>query len=315
MASRRVFWLLFWHLGFLGYYKAYGIVVETDTKDVTANEFEEAFLSCKHNEGKETTRVEWKKITKTGVIFVYFKGSFVGDFKNRGEIVQSSIRIKNVTRKDSGKYRCEISASTEHGQQIGEVIVSLLVLVPPAPPACEVPSSAMTGTVVELRCKENNGVPASKYRWYRNGVLLPESPALQSIKKERLPYIMNATTGTLLFNSVSKNDTGEYYCEADNNVGQPQKCSVKRMQVDDLNVGGIIAAVVIVALIIASCGLGVYYAQKKGYFSTGRAKLQIVKRISSTPSHLLFKRNPPSEEHQMSICWSRISKGCLDSII
>ncbi|XP_053242507.1 junctional adhesion molecule B isoform X5 [Podarcis raffonei] len=216
MASRRVFWLLFWHLGFLGYYKAYGIVVETDTKDVTANEFEEAFLSCKHNEGKETTRVEWKKITKTGVTFVYFEGSFV---------------------------------------------------VPPAPPACEVPSSAMTGTVVELRCKENNGVPASKYRWYRNGLLLPESPALRSIKKERLPYTMNATTGTLLFNSVSKNDTGEYYCEADNKVGQPQKCSVKRMQVDDLNVGGIIAAVVIVALIIASCGLGVYYAQKKGYFS------------------------------------------------
>lgn len=38
----------------------------------------EAFLSCKHNEGKETTRVEWKKITKSGVTFVYFEGSFVG---------------------------------------------------------------------------------------------------------------------------------------------------------------------------------------------------------------------------------------------
>lgn len=37
---------------------------------------------------------------------------------------------------------------------------------------------------------------------------------------------------------------------------------------DDLNVSAIVAAVVIVALIIASCGLGVYYAQKKGYFSS-----------------------------------------------
>lgn len=37
---------------------------------------------------------------------------------------------------------------------------------------------------------------------------------------------------------------------------------------DDLNVSAIIASVVIVALIMASCGLGVYYAQKKGYFSS-----------------------------------------------
>lgn len=34
-----------------------------------------------------------------------------------------------------------------------------------------------------------------------------------------------------LFNPVSKNDTGEYYCEADNKIGQPQKCPVMRMQV------------------------------------------------------------------------------------
>lgn len=37
---------------------------------------------------------------------------------------------------------------------------------------------------------------------------------------------------------------------------------------DDLNVTAIVAAVVIVALVIASCGLGVYYAQRKGYFSS-----------------------------------------------
>ena len=37
---------------------------------------------------------------------------------------------------------------------------------------------------------------------------------------------------------------------------------------DDLNVSGIIAAVVIVALVISVCGLGVCYAQRKGYFSS-----------------------------------------------
>nr|XP_008105839.1 PREDICTED: junctional adhesion molecule B isoform X2 [Anolis carolinensis] len=252
----------------LGYYKAYGITVETDNKLVKAREFEGAYLNCKHNAKKQSdTRVEWKKISGKDVSFVYFQGSFIGNFKGRAEIRHSSIQIKNVTRKDSGKYRCEISTPSEHGQEAGETEITLLVLVPSAVPVCEVPISAMSGTVVELRCKENEGVPASKYRWYRNNFPLSESLMLGNVKKDRLPYAMNTTSGTLLFNHVSKNDTGEYYCEADNEIGQPQKCPVKRMQVDDLNVSGIIAAVVIVALIIASCGLGVYYAQKKGYFS------------------------------------------------
>lgn len=37
---------------------------------------------------------------------------------------------------------------------------------------------------------------------------------------------------------------------------------------DDLHVSGIIAAVVVVALVVSVCGLGVCYAQRKGYFSS-----------------------------------------------
>lgn len=53
---------------------------------------------------------------------------FPGNFKGRAEILHSSIHLKNVTRKDSAKYRCEISAPTEQGQGTGEVEISLLVL-------------------------------------------------------------------------------------------------------------------------------------------------------------------------------------------
>lgn len=39
-----------------------------------------------------------------------------------------SIRIKNVTRNDAGKYRCEVSTPTNEGQRLEENTVTLEVL-------------------------------------------------------------------------------------------------------------------------------------------------------------------------------------------
>ncbi|KAI1242380.1 hypothetical protein IHE44_0005918 [Lamprotornis superbus] len=177
-------------------------------------------------------RIEWKKIESQGVSFVYYNSEFTG------------IRIRNVTRRDSGTYRCEISAKSEEGQHLGEATITLTVLV------CEVPSSAMTGTVVQMSCKETEGSPPSEYQWYKNGVALLEKTGTGSARAANITYTMNKKSGTLLFNTVTKNDTGEYFCEASNGIGLSQKCRVKRMQVDDLNVSGIIVAVVFVALVM-----------------------------------------------------------------
>ncbi|XP_077198575.1 junctional adhesion molecule B isoform X1 [Paroedura picta] len=290
MARRRVLLLSLAFLGSLYYHKAYGIDVYTEKEHVTAREFEEAILSCIYKAKKVTNlRIEWKKVRSSGVSFIYYNRNFVGNFTGRAEMWNSSIRLRNVTRHDAGRYRCEISAATEQGQDAAETEVSLLVLVPPALPVCMVPSSAMSGTVIELRCKENEGVPASNYRWYRNGIALLEKPGSKRGKKGRVSYTMNTVTGTLQFNPVSNNDTGEYYCEAANGIGPPRKCPVKRMQVDDLNVGGIIAAVVIVSLIIACCGLGVYYAQTKGYFSKKNSSMEKSSKHSTTQNENDFK--------------------------
>ncbi|XP_044858151.1 junctional adhesion molecule B [Mauremys mutica] len=290
MASRRLLPLLLGTLGALCYHKTYGISVKTDNPHVTAKEFQEAMLSCKYSAGKGIIpRVEWKKLTTRDVSFVYYKGDLVGDLKGRAEMIDSSIRIRNVTRKDSARYRCEVSAPTERGQNLAETIITLTVLVASAAPSCEVPSSAMSGTVVQLSCKENEGSPASEYKWYRNGVALLENTGTGSAKRGNISYTMNKKTGTLLFNTVSKKDTGEYYCEASNGIGLPQKCSVKRMQVDDLNISGIIAAVVVVALVMALCGLGVFYAQKKGYFSKESSSQKKSSDYKYTPSEKDFK--------------------------
>ncbi|TRZ10981.1 hypothetical protein HGM15179_016127 [Zosterops borbonicus] len=246
-----------------------GISIETDNKNVKAEEFKEAILSCKYKFSKGMSlRIEWKKIESQGVSFVYYNGEFTGDLQGRAEMLNTGIRIRNVTRRDSGTYRCEISAKSEEGQRLGEATITLTVLVAPATPVCEVPSSAMTGTVVQMSCKETEGSPPSEYQWYRNGVALLEKTGTGSARAANITYIMNKKSGTLLFNTVTKNDTGEYFCEASNGIGLSQKCSVKRMQVDDLNVSGIIVAVLIVALVMILCGLGAFYAQKKGYFAS-----------------------------------------------
>ncbi|MEE6468141.1 hypothetical protein FKM82_008173 [Ascaphus truei] len=212
---------------------------------------------------------------------------FGADLQKRAEMVDSSIRFRNVTRADAGTYRCEVSAPHDF-QTFREIEINLNVLVAPTVPVCDVPSSAMSGTVVELKCRENEGSPASVYKWYKNGVILLESPP-PNARVTNTSYTVNANSGTLQFNTVAKVDTGEYYCEASNGIGKAQKCSAKKMQVDDLNIGGIIAAVVVVALVIALCGFGVFFAQRKGYFSRRKPSEKESSHKSATQKENDFK--------------------------
>uniref|UniRef100_A0A8D1Q5V3 Junctional adhesion molecule B n=1 Tax=Sus scrofa TaxID=9823 RepID=A0A8D1Q5V3_PIG len=245
-------------------HKACGFSDPKDHHVVTAIEYQEVILACKYPKKTVSSRLEWKKLGR-GISFVYYQQALQGAFKDRAELIDFSIRIKNVTRNDAGKYRCEISAPSEQGQNLAEDTVTLEVLVAPAVPSCEVPSSALSGTTVELRCQDKEGNPAPEYTWFKDGIRLSGNPRLDA-QSTNSSYTMNVKSGSLQFNAVSKLDSGEYSCEARNSVGH-RKCPGKRMQVDDLNISGIIAAVVVVAIVISLCGLGVCYAQRKGYFS------------------------------------------------
>ncbi|XP_030771035.1 junctional adhesion molecule B isoform X2 [Rhinopithecus roxellana] len=214
----------------LGYHKAYGFSAPKDQQVVTAVEYQEAILACKTPKKTVSSRLEWKKLGRS-VSFVYYQQTLQGDFKNRAEMIDFNIRIKNVTRSDAGKYRCEVSAPSEQGQNLEEDTVTLEVLVAPAVPSCEVPSSALSGTVVELRCQDKEGNPAPEYTWFKDGIRLLENPRLGS-QSTNSSYTMNTKTGTLQFNTVSKLDTGEYSCEARNSVGY-RRCPGKRMQVEE----------------------------------------------------------------------------------
>ncbi|XP_058884811.1 junctional adhesion molecule B-like isoform X1 [Acipenser ruthenus] len=246
--------------------RSFLVTVQTENGKVEVEEFGETVLSCKYQVEKDPNpRVEWKKIRNRDVSFVYYEGKIVGGFQGRAVMEGASIRIKKAMLLDSGEYRCEVSARQD-SRPLGEATVSLTVLVPPDVPSCGIPSSVLTGTVVELTCRDRQGTPPSLYRWYKNGIALPNTPAQDPLFANS-SYTLNSSSGTLQFNTVSKGDAGQYQCEASNGVGEPQRCTAKFMQIDDMNVSGIVAAVVVVSLVVSMCGLGVVFAHRHGYFN------------------------------------------------
>ncbi|CAB1346471.1 unnamed protein product [Coregonus sp. 'balchen'] len=98
------------------------------TKNVNVSlSLSDAVLSCQFKTEKETNpRIEWKKKGKD-ITFVYFNGKFSGSFAGRAKIEGATVTLHAVTQKDSGLYRCEVSAPADH-TNLGEINVTLNVL-------------------------------------------------------------------------------------------------------------------------------------------------------------------------------------------
>uniref|UniRef100_A0A3B3HUB4 Junctional adhesion molecule 2a n=1 Tax=Oryzias latipes TaxID=8090 RepID=A0A3B3HUB4_ORYLA len=238
------------------------VTVTTDKPKVEVEEFKDAKLSCIfQTERDPDPRIEWKKKGKD-VSFVYFRNQFRGPFEGRANITGATVTLHRVTQKDAGEYRCEITASRDD-VKLGETNVTLKVLVPPQNPSCEIPSSAVTGSAVKLRCRDQQSIPPATYYWFKDDLLI-RPPGHSNAS-----YLINAQTGELEFKSVSREDSGLYSCQASNGVGSPKMCEAKRMIVEDVNVAGVVTGVVVVCLIMAVCGCGCIVLRRNGFFTQG----------------------------------------------
>lgn len=237
--------------------------VSTSNANVQVKENEGVDLTCTYSaDFGSNARVEWKfKDLKGSQTYVIYDGKLTAPYSSRVTVYGNNLRFSKVTRKDSGMYDCEVSGSSS---QFGEVRVKLTVLVPPSPPLCRIPSSVTTGKKASLSCYDSDGSPPPQYKWFKDGTLLPADPNKISAFKNAT-YKLNAQTGNLEFPASTKMDTGEYYCEAVNSAGPPQRCRAVKMQVRDLNTGGIVAGVIVAILLVVLLVLGIWYAHKKGY--------------------------------------------------
>ncbi|XP_047457062.1 junctional adhesion molecule 2b [Mugil cephalus] len=223
------------------------VTVSSSKPKVEVHEHTDAVLACEFKTEKDQNpRIEWKKRGKA-VTFVYFNHKFIGSYAERAKIEGATLTIHSVTQKDSGEYRCEVTASEDH-VSLGEATVTLNVLVPPHVPSCEVPSSVFIGSGLELLCKDKLSVPPATYRWYKdNKALMATGDA---------PYSIDVHKGTLKFKSVSKADAGMFRCESSNSVGAPKSCVAQQLKVVDypLNMTILIAgAAGFVALMLFCC--------------------------------------------------------------
>ncbi|XP_034540104.1 F11 receptor, tandem duplicate 1 [Notolabrus celidotus] len=239
-----------------------GFSVTSSNPDVRVKENVGTDLSCSYSgDFGANARVEWKfKDLKGSQVYVIFDGKPTGPYANRVTMYNSNLRFTTTTRRDNGVYDCEVSGSG----QFGEVRVKLTVLVPPTPPLCRIPTSVTTGKKTTLTCHDANGSPPPKYRWYKNNVLLPPEPSKIAGFKNAT-YRINVDNGNLEYTKTAKTDSGQYYCEAVNEAGPPQRCKGGKMEIRDLNTGGIVAGVIVALLLVALLIFGLWYANKKGY--------------------------------------------------
>ncbi|XP_028428063.1 junctional adhesion molecule 2A isoform X5 [Perca flavescens] len=243
------------------------VTVATNRHKVEVREFSDAVLSCTfRTEKDQNPRIEWKKKGKD-VSFVYYEGHFKGPFEGRATIEGATVTLQRVTQDDAGEYRCEISAPLD-SVTLGETNVTLKVLVPPHTPSCEIPSAAVTGSVVQLRCRDQQSIPPATYSWFK------DNQPISQPRHANATYQINSHTGVLEFRAVAKDDTGVYSCLASNGVGPPKKCEGKHMTIEDINVSAVVAAVVVVCLVIV-CGCGGFLLHRNGFFSRHRGRSNV----------------------------------------
>ncbi|XP_030320827.1 junctional adhesion molecule A [Calypte anna] len=239
-----------------------GAQVTSETREVP--EHQSAVIPCSaFHKGWSNPRIEWKFQRGSSLILVYYEDKLTEPYQNRVQFSRPSITLTSVTREDSGKYICEVVGADS---QIAKSEVTLIVQVPPSKPVAHVPSSATIGSRAVLRCSEGEGSPPPTFRWYKDGVLLPPDPRTSPIFRNS-SYTLDPTTGDLIFDPLSGFDTGDYNCEATNNVGPPQESDVFRLEASEVNVGGIVAAVVVLLMVVALVAFGIWFGYSRGYFS------------------------------------------------
>ncbi|KAL1005694.1 hypothetical protein UPYG_G00062490, partial [Umbra pygmaea] len=121
----------------------------------------------------------------------------------------NTVRITDLRVTDSARYRFRFI--TDHDKYIGEPGVTLSVTDGPKNTSVSVSPSGeiVEGSSVTLTCSSDANPPVNNYTWYKNNVTSPK-----------------ASGQSYSITNIRSEDSGEYYCEAENQCGRFHSSSV-----------------------------------------------------------------------------------------
>uniref|UniRef100_A0A8C2NSQ0 Ig-like domain-containing protein n=1 Tax=Capra hircus TaxID=9925 RepID=A0A8C2NSQ0_CAPHI len=154
------------------------------------------------------------------IVFFWFRGARGLSLKTKTQrSLMATFEIPAVRESDSDQYYC--AADNGYGPSLSE-LVSITVRIPVSHPVLTLrapEAQLVVGHIVELHCEAERGSPPILYQFYHEDVALGNSSA---------PF-----GGGVSFNlSLTAEDSGNYYCEANN--GQV----AQRSEVVPLNITG-----------------------------------------------------------------------------
>ncbi|KAL1005623.1 hypothetical protein UPYG_G00061480 [Umbra pygmaea] len=186
-----------------------------------------------------TTVTEGGRVTMNCITTCNLTGSTIW-FKNKHLInSNTSLYLNPVSSMDAGNYSCVVKGFND----LCSPEQTLTVLFGPKNTSVSVSSSGeiVEGSSVTLTCNSDANPPVYKYTWYKKNVTSPI-----------------ASGQNYSITNITSEDSGEYYCEAENKYGHLNSSlvfvNVLWTQSSYLTLIIVVISVVLVVLILCICG-------------------------------------------------------------
>ncbi|XP_026151573.1 cell surface A33 antigen-like [Mastacembelus armatus] len=162
----------------------------------------------------------------------------------------STLLLTKVTMQDSRRFQCSVMIPNDD-EGTTAATTSLLVLVPPSRPRCQIQGTAEYWHNITLTCMSEEGSPKPLYEW--------KSYSVENIPREFPPKTTEKDGALSLFN-ISREMSGFYICTSTNQIGSASCNLTLAVMPNSMNIGStaaiigaVVAGLLVLGIVICCC--------------------------------------------------------------